>query len=336
MLVGIAASDEDLSIEDSASTYLGSGWTSLTEEREDSITVRNLLTMTSGLNENFFFCGQPLCRIYRAPAGERWAYHNSPYALTKDVLESATGESLNEYTTTKIRQKTGMGFGIWLDYASSETFYFSKARDMARFGLLVQRNGQWEDEVVFPENNYFTEMLLPSQPLNPSYGYLWRLNGQESYIGSDSPVSFPGSFSPSAPADVLLAAGANGQFISISRETGLIMIRQGSSDDDSLAPRLLHDAIWERINRLDCGPTATTEPVTEKPTITLFPNPATNWLSINNREPGDVAVIFDITGRFVRKLPSLELNYVGDLPRGQYVVTVNGNAGKQSIKLVLN
>lgn len=335
VLVGIAESEDDLSIDQPASTYLGSGWTSLTEEQEDSITVRNLLTMTSGLNENFFYCRQPSCRIYSAPAGQRWAYHNSPYAITEELLEVATGESLNAYITTRIRQKIGMAFGLWLNYAIGRKTYFSKARDMARFGLLVQRNGRWEDEVVYPENDYFTEMLLPSQPMNPSYGYLWWLNGQEGYIGPDSPVSFPGMFSPSAPADLLLAAGANGQFISISRETGLIMIRQGSSDDESLAPRLLHDEIWKKINHLDCGPTPVTEIEMNKAALNAYPNPARNWLRVNNLAPGDVALLYDYSGRIIRQLTGRMLNYVGDLPRGQYIIITSGNS-KHTMKLVLN
>lgn len=336
VLVGIAAAEGNLSIEAPVSTYLGEGWTSLTPAQEDSVNVSNLLTMTSGLNELFFFCDQPECRTYRAPAGERWAYHNSPYALTKEVLETATGESMNSFTNTRIKQKTGMGTGFWLDFAPSQTFYFSKARDLARFGLLVQRNGRWSnDEVVYPENDYFTAMLLPTQSMNPAYGYLWWLNGQESYIGPDSPVSVPGTFSSAGPADLVVAAGANGQFISVSRETGLIMIRQGSSGDESLAPVQLHNLIWERINRLECEPNSTENSV-EQSHLSIYPNPAKNWFRISNRQPEDEVAIYDLAGRIIRQLPDHRFNYVGDLPRGQYLVTVSNQAGKRSVKLILN
>lgn len=335
VLLGIAEAEGSLSITDPASTYLGNGWTSLTPVQEDSITVRNLVSMTSGLNEIFFFCAQPACRIYRAPAGDRWVYHNSPYALTKDVLEAATGETLNSYTTTKIRQKIGMGFSFWLDTGPSQTFFYSKARDMARFGLLVQRAGRWNNEAVYPATDYFTDMLLPSQPMNPAYGYLWWLNGQESYIGPDSPISFPGVFSPAAPADVVLAAGANGQFISVSRETGLIMIRQGTSSDTSLAPTQLHDAIWARINALSCGPNTTVDPGIQ-PAVEVFPNPATNEINFATLRFETILRLYNSTGRFVHNLPNQPTIFVGDLPRGHYVITLSDGAENRSIKLLLH
>jgi CubicO group peptidase (beta-lactamase class C family) len=51
VLIGIAQQEGFLRITDTSSKWLGKGWTSESPEQEQRITVRNQLTMTSGLND---------------------------------------------------------------------------------------------------------------------------------------------------------------------------------------------------------------------------------------------------------------------------------------------
>ena len=53
---------------------------------------------------------------------------------------------------------------------------------MARFGLLILNNGNWDGNQIMTDTNYFNQMLNSSQSLNESYGYLWWLNGKTSYM----------------------------------------------------------------------------------------------------------------------------------------------------------
>ena len=48
-LVGIAQTEGKLNIEKPTAAYLGAGWTSMSTEKEQLITVKNQLTMTTGL-----------------------------------------------------------------------------------------------------------------------------------------------------------------------------------------------------------------------------------------------------------------------------------------------
>jgi CubicO group peptidase (beta-lactamase class C family) len=109
MAVGIAQEEGYLSISDTTSQYLGQGWTSLTPELEEKITIRHQLTMTTGLNHtDDHYCTEPACLVYEAEPGTRWMYHNGPYTLLDGVIEGATGMSLNTYVNQKIRTKIGM------------------------------------------------------------------------------------------------------------------------------------------------------------------------------------------------------------------------------------
>lgn len=198
-MVGIAKQEGDLSLSDPTSTYLGDGWSSLTPEQEGAITIWNQLTMTSGLDDGLAdpFCTDPECLVYLAGPGDRWAYHNGPYTLLDGVIEGATGSTLNAYCNDKIEAQTGMdGLFIPVDY---NNVYYSIARDMARFGLLILNEGNWDGTDVLSDATYYNEMVNPSQDLNKSYGYLWWLNGKESYMLPGSEVIFPGSCVPNAP-----------------------------------------------------------------------------------------------------------------------------------------
>lgn len=255
-LVGIAQQNGQLSINDLSSSYLGSGWTSCTAAQENNITIRNQLTMTSGLDDGVAdeYCTLPSCLQYLAPAGTRWAYHNAPYTLLDGVLEGATGQTLNGLVFSALKQPTGMdGFFFQSGY---NNVYLSTARSMARFGILMQNGGNWNGNQLMTDANYYQEMITPSQNLNNSYGYLWWLNGQSSYMVPGSQLVLPGMLFPNAPSDVYAALGKNGQFLNVSPSEGLVFIRMGNAPDNSLVPFLLNDQIWEKLNYVMCTPVA--------------------------------------------------------------------------------
>jgi CubicO group peptidase (beta-lactamase class C family) len=77
MLAAIAIDKNLLDVERPVSDHLGSGWSKATPEQERAIRVIHLLTMSSGLTEKF---------AYEAPAGSRFFYNTSVYAVMKPVL----------------------------------------------------------------------------------------------------------------------------------------------------------------------------------------------------------------------------------------------------------
>lgn len=103
VLVGIAQQEGSLKISNPASDYLGKGWTNLTEEKENLITLKHQLTMTTGLDyeTDDLDCTNSACLNYKADAGNQWYYHNAPYTLLEKVVEEATGIGYNDYTDQK-------------------------------------------------------------------------------------------------------------------------------------------------------------------------------------------------------------------------------------------
>lgn len=249
MLVGIAQEQGILNINNKTSQYLGTGWTTLPLAKENLITVKNQLSMTTGLDDAILpdnDCTLPACLQYKADAGLRWSYHNAPYTLLDKVIENASGTSFNNYFQQKIRDKIGMN-GVWLKLGYNNV-YFSTPRSMARFGLLLLAKGKWDQTIVLADTNYLKAQVNSSQNINPSYGYLTWLNGKSSYMLPTVQFSFSGNLVPNAPADLYAALGKDDQKIYVVPSQQLVVIRMGeSAGQTQLALSSFDNELWGRL-----------------------------------------------------------------------------------------
>jgi CubicO group peptidase (beta-lactamase class C family) len=252
MLVGIAQQEGLLSISNKTSQYIGPGWTSLPAAKEDLITVRHQLTMTTGLDDAVTpdnDCTTAGCLVYKADAGTRWAYHNAPYTLLDKVVENASGTTYNNYFQQKIRNTTGMN-GLWIKTGWNNVFY-STPRSMARFGLLMLNKGKWDQTAVLNDTSYLNAQVSTSQNLNHSYGYLTWLNGKSSYMLPSLQLVFPGMLVPNAPADMYSALGKNDQKIYVVPSQKLVVIRMGDSAGNSqLALSSFDNELWGKLKTI--------------------------------------------------------------------------------------
>ncbi|MBC8172980.1 MAG: serine hydrolase [Chitinophagales bacterium] len=322
--VGMAKQDGYLSINDMSSDYLGEGWTVCSPEKEDLITVKNQLTMTSGLDDGVPdpYCTIDTCLQYLADADTRWAYHNGPYTLLDEVIQTATSQTLNSYINENIKAPTGMtGFYFPVGY---NNIFFSNARSMARFGLLILNKGNWDGDQIMEDTAYFSQMISPSQTLNKSYGYLWWLNGKESFMVPGLQIIFPGSWSPHAPDDMIAALGKDGQFINVVESENLVFIRMGNNPGTGEVSFTYNDTIWQKLNEVMCDEVSV-ESISETHKIKTYPNPAHDHFTIALPQQVFTLTLFDITGNSLSEYPdvfdSIEIETRG-LAGGIYFVRV--------------
>lgn len=252
-VTGIAEQEGFVNINTRVSNYLGTGWTSAPPAKEQLITCKHLLTMTSGLDDSFNDntdptlddCVNPSCLMYTADAGTRWAYDNV-YVKLQQVVATATGQDWDTYFTIKLKNRIGMS-GSWVQ-SNNNSVYWSTTRSMARFGLLALNKGKWENTTIIPEN-YMTSATATSQNINLAYGYLWWLNGKSSYHLPSSQLQFPGNLIPNAPADLYCALGKNDQKIYVVPSRKLVIIRMGNAADTSnFALSNFDNELWGKIN----------------------------------------------------------------------------------------
>lgn len=247
-VTGIAQDEGIININNKVSTYLGTGWTSAPLAKENMITCKHLLTMTSGLDDSLGDDVSPANLQYKADAGTRWAYHNV-YVKLQDVIAQASGQTWTNYFNTKLRDKIGMTGGAWIQQ-DGLSVYWSTTRNMARFGLLALNKGKWNNTTVVSEN-YFTDATNTSQNINLAYGYLWWLNGKTSYHLPQSQFEFPGTLIPNAPSDMYAALGKNDQKIYVVPSKKMVVIRMGDAADSvNMALSDFDDVLWQKINAL--------------------------------------------------------------------------------------
>jgi len=246
-LMGIAQEEGQLNINDKTSQYLGTGWTSLPLAKENLITLKNQLTMTTGLDDDVpdDNCEDPTCLIYKSDAGTRWAYHNAPYTLTHDVLYAATGQTINQYSRSKLFDKIGIQQGIWYN-----NVMYCTTREAARFGSLILNKGVWNNDTLLHDRTYFDAMTNSSQSINPSYGYLWWLNGKDRSMVPTLQTVFYQSLVPNAPSDMIMALGKDDKKIYIVPSLNMVVVRLGDAAGVSaLAPSGFDNTFWGKMKQ---------------------------------------------------------------------------------------
>lgn len=242
---GIAQDEGILTMGNKVSDYLGTSWTNAPLNKENLITCKHLLSMSSGLDDSLGDDVSPVNLQYVADAGTRWAYHNV-YVKLQDVVAAASGESWNTYFNAKLRDRLGMS-GTWINL-DALSVYWSNTRSMARFGLMVYANGKWNDQQIVSEN-FLDEATDTSQNINLAYGYLWWLNGKSSFHLPQSQFEFPGELIPNAPTDMYAALGKNDQKIYIAPSKKLVIVRMGeSAEGENFALSNFDNELWSYIN----------------------------------------------------------------------------------------
>lgn len=339
-IVGIAQQEGYLSIDNASNLYLGNGWSNCTQEQENNITVKNHLSMTTGLDDGVpnRDCTIDTCLNYLTDPGTRWAYHNGPYTLLDRVISGATGTTLNNYFQTRIRNRTAIN-GFYFQNGDNNVF-FSTARSMARFGLLNLNKGVWQNDSIMTDQTYFQNMTHASQDLNKSYGFLWWLNGQESFMLPTMQNILAGPLLPDAPADMFCALGKNGQYALISPSEELVVIRMGDALNgiNSLVPTLFANEIMKRLSNANCNPLSNKLNV-KSTEFTIYPNPGNGRITLvsNNFNEVKTILVMDALGRIVFQTKNTNQIDISNLLNGFYTISVTDKLENfHLLKYVLN
>jgi CubicO group peptidase (beta-lactamase class C family) len=241
ILIGIAQQKGFLDINQSITSHIGQ-WTKLTKEKEDLITIQNLLTMTSGLDVDFNYSSEP---------GSEWLYNTRVYSRLINVLEQATGLQINvlssewlfkplQMTDTfwKERKKGPLGF----QKDSSKYGLITTGEDLLKFGEFILNGGEVGDNHIISDIDFFDDSFTKSQNLNEAYGYLWWLNNSKTHMTWNKGYS-SGQLFPNAPEDTILALGAGSRILAIIPSKEMVMVRLGSFPNNSN----FNNSLWKYI-----------------------------------------------------------------------------------------
>ena len=214
-LIGIAIDEGYISsINDPITDYLPE-WKG---KDQDNILLKHLLAMQSGMDDHPLagvvfstnMVKYSLDRDVLRPPETAFSYSNEDSMLLGEILENATGFSVQDYADKKLFNILEIEDKWWTDQAGNTVTYAGldmNPRDFAKFGLMVAQDGKWENkEVVSSEwletatNNY--NDLAP-------YGFQWWT--------SNSPDEKDYNF--------FSAKGLDGQLIYVWPEIDLVFVR---------------------------------------------------------------------------------------------------------------
>jgi CubicO group peptidase (beta-lactamase class C family) len=243
-LVAMAIEDGKITSTDQSAAEFLAEWRG--KEKYEAITIGHLLSMTSGLeggkrnflrgvmsrDERGFATSLPV----EFPPGTHWDYHNSAYRLCFPLLQEATGDSLPRYTHRKLLDPLGMKHTKWASkrFATDQyTFLTTSARDAARYGLLILAKGNWNGKQLI-SREWVERATTPVNPrVNPSYGYLWWLNGGEHHYRPLVPRKQRRPIFPGCPDDAFAALGKDDQKIYIVPSLDVVVTRLGDAADST-------------------------------------------------------------------------------------------------------
>ncbi|MEY4539806.1 MAG: hypothetical protein RLZZ306_1563 [Bacteroidota bacterium] len=204
LLIGIAVDEGKIkSLDQSVSDFIPS----FKEGGKEKITIKNLLTMSSGtswlekdkgyfsLNAMGYYGDDEQYVVdnyeFKEPAGVNWEYRSGDTQALGLVVEKVFGKNISTLVSERFLQPMGAEKNaLWLldggkNHEKAFCCFNGIARDYARFGQLILNNGKWNDKQIVSEK-YMKEATNPASYLkdptennNPVdyYGYqFWILN----------------------------------------------------------------------------------------------------------------------------------------------------------------
>jgi len=245
LLVGMAADDGTLSLDDPASEQIDE-WR---VGPAGDVSVRDLLSMTSGREWSDATDRRLIRQVddqtayavglrQREERGE-WVYDNAAVQTLERVLAESQTEDADVIALARRRllEPLGMRHTRWpTDRTGQATTYSgveSTCRDLARVGYLVLQGGRWRDDQLVSEN-YIAQMTAASSARNAGYGLLWWTNAEGRIVEVLRQAGYPrdkapyeGRLAPRAPADATWAFGHGQQFVAVVPSEDVVAVRLG-------------------------------------------------------------------------------------------------------------
>lgn len=259
-LVGLMVADGRLALDEPAPVP---EWQTPRDSRAQ-ITLRHLLHMSSGLDHTelaegdveifdadtprmLFLDGRENIARYaetrplEAQPGRKFEYSSATSNILADIMTRSLTESTDpvvrrdamlEYARGRLFEPLGMMSAIpQFDRNGTMlggSMIHATARDWAKFGEFLRNNGSVRAAQLLP-TSWTRFMKTPSKNDNSYGGHIW-LNRPNN--ADRNQVLFPGK----APSDVFAALGHLGQFIIVSPQHRLTIVRLGKTEDDKLDP----------------------------------------------------------------------------------------------------
>ncbi len=189
---------------------------------KEAITIRDILEMRAGFpaDSSIYFVDDQtqfaLDFVQTRPENGTFVYSNPTSQLFEPLIRRATGLDAHAYLRQKVLIPIGIDtnqIGMWFDRTGANPItYFGldlRPEDMARFGLLYARGGQWDGQQVVSQS--FVQESVRAH--SATYGFQWWIMNN-AFFGAPVPIS------------VFAALGLDGQKIYVWPDEDIVLVVQ--------------------------------------------------------------------------------------------------------------
>ena len=201
VVIGIAVGrDEFPDLDTPVLDFFETGSVANVDARKRRMTIRHLLTMSTGLdwNEDLpythpdntwsdlqeafdwvrFTIDRPMVR----QPGESFRYNSGATLILGHIFNLATGTDLEEYAARHLFRPLGIDDYFWKrtpqGLVDTQEGLYVSTRDIAKIAYLIQKRGRWEDRQIVPES-WVADSVQAFVPVREDrsweYGYKWWL-----------------------------------------------------------------------------------------------------------------------------------------------------------------
>lgn len=159
-----------------------------------AITIKHLLTMTSGLalddgaTWDLIQSGDPLAAILAAPLdappGTRFRYATANAIWLSALIQRAVGVTMLDFARPRLFAPLGIEHLVWSTDGQGHTMggmmLYMTPRDLYKIGELYQQGGVWQGRQIVPAD--WVRACLTAHVSQERYGYMWGV--QEDYASA--------------------------------------------------------------------------------------------------------------------------------------------------------
>lgn len=202
-------------------------------EQEKTATIRDCMKARSGINHTAEAENDAMHKL-KPPKdmfkpGEFWLYNNWDFNVLGTIFQNLTGKNIFQAMKDDIADPIQMenffaqnGESFKTGRSIHEAYMFViTAHDLARFGLLMLRNGKWNDKQIIPEDwvkestTYFSDATIYK---GDGYGYMW-------WVAKDN-NRFPHFPFAKLKEGSYSARGAGGHFMVVIPEYDMVFVHR--------------------------------------------------------------------------------------------------------------
>lgn len=221
------------------------------DPRRSKITIRQLLTLTSGIdageNLNAPSYSEAVMKTAKYDPGTRFEYGPVPFQIFGELMTrklKPKNHTVSSYMKRRIIEPLGVKVSMWRSKDGQPLLpqgLALTAKEWIKFGLFLKDKGKWNGKQLIPAK--LMDELTVGTKVNPAYGITFWLNADGTGPAGTEQKSISGDIGKkmSSAANVYMAAGAGNQRLYVIPSEDVVIVRFGifgGFDDREFLTRL--------------------------------------------------------------------------------------------------